>query len=63
LPVIRVKRGNPFLQCQSCGSLSHGSGEAWDGYLQEERPVRNCPYCSKPLDPEFRFCPFCGKSI
>ena len=62
LPIVRVKKGSPFLQCQSCGSLSHESGEMWQG-AQEGRPSENCHYCGKPLDPQFRFCPFCGKSV
>ncbi|MGD8982584.1 MAG: zinc ribbon domain-containing protein [Desulfobacteraceae bacterium] len=62
LPLVRVKKGSPFLRCQSCGSLSHESGEVWHGY--EEGPGgRDCPYCGKRLEPGFRFCPFCGKSL
>ncbi|NIR14576.1 MAG: zinc ribbon domain-containing protein [Desulfobacterales bacterium] len=62
LPLVRVKKGSPFLQCQSCGSQSHESGEVWHG-SQERRQGQNCPYCGKGLEPRFRFCPFCGKSI
>jgi endogenous inhibitor of DNA gyrase (YacG/DUF329 family) len=60
LPLFRVKKGSPFLECQSCGSLTRESGEVL--YQSHgERPGRNCPHCGKPLEPEFRFCPFCGK--
>jgi endogenous inhibitor of DNA gyrase (YacG/DUF329 family) len=62
LPIVRVKKGSPFLQCQSCGSLSHELGEVWHGD-REGRPSGNCPYCGKSLDLEFQFCPFCGKPL
>jgi len=62
LPLVRVKKGSPFLQCQSCGRLSHETGEAWHGY-REGRQGLNCPYCGKRLESGFRFCPFCGKAI
>jgi hypothetical protein len=62
LPIVRVKKGSHFLECQSCGSLSPESGKVW--YQDRKgRPGRNCPYCGKPLEPEFHFCPYCGKSI
>ncbi|MBW1797575.1 MAG: zinc ribbon domain-containing protein [Deltaproteobacteria bacterium] len=61
LPIFRVKRGVPFLECQSCGSFSRESGEVLAGPAQ--RSVRTCPYCGKTLEPEHRFCPFCGKPM
>ncbi|MBW1850527.1 MAG: zinc ribbon domain-containing protein [Deltaproteobacteria bacterium] len=61
LPVFRVKKGVVFLECQSCGSISHELGEAWSG--PGEGSFRACPHCGKTLEPIFRFCPFCGKSV
>ena len=59
LPIFRVKKGTPFLECQNCGSISHESGKIWFDTQQKAGHV--CPYCGKPLEPSYRFCPFCGK--
>jgi hypothetical protein len=62
IPVLRVKKGGPFIQCQSCGSLFRESGqEAWRGPLT--KPQDRCPHCGLLLEPGFRFCPSCGKKI
>lgn len=62
LPILRVKKGTPFLQCLSCGHLSDESGQTWYE-RQQGRSGPNCPQCGKPLEPQFHFCPFCGKSL
>jgi hypothetical protein len=59
LPVLRVKKGSPFLECRSCGSVSHESGEAWVG--PSKSPDHKCPHCGEIVEARFRFCPFCGK--
>jgi primosomal protein N' len=61
LPIFRVKRGVPFVECQSCGSMFRESGEVLTGSAQ--RSVRKCPYCGKPLEQEHLFCPFCGEPL
>jgi hypothetical protein len=62
IPVLRVKKGDPFIQCQSCGSLVRESGqEAWRG--PSSKPEDRCPHCGLLLDPAFRFCLSCGKEI
>ena len=61
IPLIPVKRGTPFVQCQSCGSVFSESGEAWG-----QRPgthVRTCPSCGQPVEPGFRYCPSCGSRL
>ncbi|MBL7176322.1 MAG: zinc ribbon domain-containing protein [Desulfobacteraceae bacterium] len=60
LPIIRLRRGSPFLECKRCGSMSHESGEIWFR-SQERQPGSICSHCKKSIEPEFRFCPFCGK--
>ena len=61
LPLFRVKKGVPFVQCQRCGAVSDESG----GVLTETwgKSGQFCPNCGKPLKPGFRFCPFCGKPV
>jgi len=61
LPVFRVKKGIPFLECKRCGSLSSESGEA--RFESPKKPDRKCPYCGGILEQAFHFCPFCGKSV
>ena len=58
LPVFRVRKGVPFLECKACGSLSGESGQVWSE--PQETPARICPHCGNPLQPEYRYCPFCG---
>jgi len=61
LPIFRVKKGESFLRCQSCGSLSGESGDVWDHRFRDTGPT--CPYCTQPVEPEFRFCPSCGRRL
>ncbi|MDY6972022.1 MAG: zinc ribbon domain-containing protein [Thermodesulfobacteriota bacterium] len=61
LPVFRVKKGFPFLECRRCGSLFQESGSVWSETPQERPPT--CPYCEKQLEQGYRFCPFCGKPV
>ncbi|UCF83863.1 MAG: zinc ribbon domain-containing protein [Desulfobacteraceae bacterium] len=61
LPVFRVKKGTPFLQCQRCGSVSTESEGIRPGV--PEKAGQACPNCGKPLEPTFRFCPFCGRQV
>ncbi|MFH0845028.1 MAG: zinc ribbon domain-containing protein [Pseudomonadota bacterium] len=62
LPIVRVKKGPPFLLCQSCGAISQDSGETWAHYSERGSNLV-CPYCSRELDAQFRFCPFCGRPV
>ncbi|HIJ35930.1 MAG TPA: zinc ribbon domain-containing protein [Deltaproteobacteria bacterium] len=59
LPVVRIKKGEPFLECTACGQMEEVSAQGWD------RPLPNrqyqCGACGKQLEQGFRFCPFCGK--
>ena len=61
LPILRVKKGGPFLECQRCGSLNDESGEARFGALKKSD--HTCHHCGRALEPEFGFCPFCGKPV
>jgi len=60
VPLLKVKEGIPFLQCERCGVISPES-EA-DPLAKASRPT-NCPYCGKSVEPAFRFCPYCGRSM
>jgi len=60
-PIFRVKKGIPFLECQKCGSLSQRHGGEWMGTPVRDRGI--CAYCRKPLEREYRYCPFCGRPV
>ena len=51
VPVLRIKKGVPFLICDRCGK---GSGEGF---------VNFCSNCGKQLESDFQYCPFCGKRL
>ena len=59
IPVFPVKRGEPFFFCDRCGVLS-GDTSAPDitGNI-----IRSCKNCGRKLDADFKYCPFCGKSL
>lgn len=61
LPILKVKKGSPFLDCQRCGSIPEASGKSWFG--ARERSDRACPHCGNTLEQAFSFCPYCGKPI
>ena len=60
LPVFRVKKGLPFLECGGCGNLFPESEESLE---TRGSPDFQCPICHLPVEPTYRFCPHCGKSV
>ncbi|MBW1739228.1 MAG: zinc ribbon domain-containing protein [Deltaproteobacteria bacterium] len=61
LPLLRIKKGIPFLECNRCGTLSRESGDVWSESRQSFD--RTCPNCGKSVDPTYSFCPFCGQQL
>ena len=61
IPLIRVKRGEPFLYCQRCHQpvdrMDTGSGTP--PYEQGHKPM--CRQCGRTLSSDFRYCPYCGQ--
>jgi endogenous inhibitor of DNA gyrase (YacG/DUF329 family) len=81
VPLIPLRRGEPYLVCENCelvqplpADAPAGYPEAYDpgthdgldeeleGDLGEESPV-TCPHCGGPVEPEFDYCPFCGRKL
>jgi len=60
IPLFRVKKGAPFLECGSCGHLASESGEPFQTHGV---PDFQCPNCRMPVEPNYRYCPHCGKSM
>jgi len=57
LPLFPIRKGTPFLECRSCGTISGPGGETWVG------AGAACPHCGAPVERTFRFCPSCGKPV
>jgi len=60
IPILRVKKGEPFWVCDRCDQTVRGPGA---GFNQQQESNRTCRYCGKALDKDFKYCPNCGKSI
>jgi endogenous inhibitor of DNA gyrase (YacG/DUF329 family) len=60
IPLIPVKRGEPFLECDRCGGVFDETGRPQPGPLQA-RPFRKCLICGREAAAEFKYCPYCGQ--
>ena len=75
IPVVPVRRGDPFWQCARCGQGCQGQGAGLVRPLAEDPkpPAQStapagaepgpCRFCGKPLDADFRYCPYCGARV
>ena len=61
IPLFRIRKGEAFVECRSCGGLSRESGEPWSGPLTGEPRV--CPECNRHVKSEYSFCPYCGRHL
>jgi hypothetical protein len=59
IPLIPVKKGEPFLFCDRCGVQTGG----FSGNNQINIKSRSCKNCGRTLESDFNYCPFCGKSL
>lgn len=61
IPLLRVKKGTPFLACEDCKTLieTHDSEGSYKSY--DDTGLQECGYCGKSFDAEFSYCPYCGK--
>jgi len=61
IPLFPVKRGTPFLICEKCNTIL----DKHDYRMDVEQAVsgKKCPQCGRSIDPDFTFCPYCGKTL
>jgi hypothetical protein len=57
VPVWRWPGKDPAYLCRECGLLAPGPSPPL--MPRGER----CGVCSRAVDPQFRFCPFCGSAL
>ncbi len=58
IPVFRVKKGETFLFCDRCDqpTTELSAGPAEQGGAQD-----SCSACSRNIEKDHRFCPYCGQ--
>ncbi len=49
IPLLRVKRGLPVLQCDGCRQTSKPFSD------------RRCQGCHRVMELDFKYCPYCGE--
>jgi rubrerythrin len=62
IPIVRVKKGEPFVMCERCERTVHDFDKAYEGDRLDTKET-TCRHCGKILDKSFRYCPYCGKPI
>jgi len=61
IPILRVKKGEPFIMCDRCEQTGHTTGT---GFTRQPNEGANiCRSCGKALDKDFKYCPECGKRV
>ena len=58
IPLIRIKKGVPFISCENCNSVFDNLSR-----MEEIDEVHRCNSCGKEVEPDFRYCPYCGHWI
>ncbi|NLI83157.1 MAG: zinc ribbon domain-containing protein [Deltaproteobacteria bacterium] len=63
IPLFPVKRGEPLLICDRCGSVFTPDGSPEGPLERKSTPEvtgRICRQCGGVLESVFRYCPYCG---
>ncbi|KIX13487.1 zinc ribbon domain-containing protein [Dethiosulfatarculus sandiegensis] len=62
IPVIPLKKGDVFLECERCGGVFSPDGERL-GARPGQGGLPKCPNCGTSLQNEFEYCPKCGRKV
>jgi len=62
IPLLPVKKGEVFLQCNRCGGVSDEFSGNMHSFIKgtQKQP---CSNCGKEIKSDFKYCPFCGKLL
>jgi predicted RNA-binding Zn-ribbon protein involved in translation (DUF1610 family) len=58
IPLIRIRKGQPFVECERCGHLTDESGKVFATGM-DLKAVR-CHSCGQTLEKDSKYCPHCG---
>jgi ribosomal protein S14 len=61
IPLIRVKKGEPFIMCDRCKGQISEFGEEQNARSGKQQ--NKCRNCGRGIDKDFDFCPYCGKHV
>ena len=59
MPLLRVKKGEPFITCNRCERQVHGPDGASNA--RSRRHETTCSHCGRMLKDGFAYCPYCGR--
>ncbi|MDA8139255.1 MAG: zinc ribbon domain-containing protein [Desulfobacteraceae bacterium] len=60
IPLIPIKRGQPFLYCLRCQQPVGTEEQHPSGWPQDGPP--RCRHCGRSIQADFDYCPGCGRS-
>ncbi len=58
IPILRIRKGEPFVECERCGHLTDESGKVYAPGTDLQ--IIRCLRCGETFDKNFRYCPYCG---
>jgi hypothetical protein len=61
IPLIRVKKGEPFTICEQCLGTKNEIGRRQSS--DQEKTGLVCQVCGNPVRRGFFYCPHCGKKL
>jgi ribosomal protein L37E len=61
IPLFPVKRGEPTVICDRCGTVS-SPGQGFGPPPRRPEQSR-CTRCGHSLEPTFQYCPHCGSRV
>jgi len=62
IPLIPIKQGEQFLECERCGGMFSETGEMKQDVFPQI-PSKTCSRCGEPDEPRLRYCPHCGQQL
>lgn len=60
IPILRVKKGEPFIMCERCERTVHELKKEYSNTWSDITET-TCRHCGKKIEKTFDYCPYCGK--